>query len=141
MDPGVYLYWLNLGDSNRRSGRLADAKLAYRKGLNLALIELGGNPRLGLTRAHVAYFAARLGDAKRGQDEISQALEMLPGDAEVIVNAVLTYETLRERDQAIKVLGLATPEVLEKLNRQPDLADFRQDIRFIKVVREIEGRR
>jgi hypothetical protein len=73
--------------------------------------------------------------------EISQALEMLPGDAEVIVNAVLTYETLRERDQAIKVLGLATPEVLEKLNRQPDLADFRQDIRFIKVVREIEGRR
>jgi serine/threonine protein kinase/tetratricopeptide (TPR) repeat protein len=141
MDPGEYLYWLNLGDSNRRSGRLADAKLAYRKGLNLALIELGGNPRLGLTRAHVAYFAARLGDATRGQDEISQALEMLPGDAEVIVNAVLTYETLRERDQAIKVLGLATPEVLEKLNRQPDLADFRQDIRFIQVVREMEGRR
>ena len=71
MDPDEYLYWLNLGDSNRRSGRLADAKLAYRKGLNLALIELRGNPRLGLTRAHVAYFAARLGDGKRGQDSIS----------------------------------------------------------------------
>ena len=47
MDGGDYLYWLNLGDSNRRLGRLADAKLAYRKGLNLALIELRGNPRLG----------------------------------------------------------------------------------------------
>jgi serine/threonine protein kinase/tetratricopeptide (TPR) repeat protein len=141
MDPGEYLYWLNLGDSNRRSGRLADAKLAYRKGLNLALIELRGNPRLGLTRAHVAYFAARLGDVKRGQDEISQALELLPGDTEVILNAVLTYETLGERDQAIKVLGLATPEVLKKLNRKPDLADFRQDVRFIQAVAQIkEGR-
>jgi len=138
MDPGEYLYWLNLGDSNRRSGHLADAKLAYRNGLNLALIELRGNPRLGLTRAHVAYFAARLGDAKRGQDEISQALELLPGDTQVILNAVLTYETLGERDQAIKVLGLATPEVLEKLNRQPDLADFRQDIRFKQVAAQIE---
>jgi tetratricopeptide (TPR) repeat protein len=141
MDPGEYLYWLNLGDSNRRSGRLADAKLAYRNGLNLALIELRGNPRLGLTRAHVAYFAARLGDPKRGQDEISQALELLPGDTQVILNAVLTYETLGERDQAINVLGLATPEVLKKVNRQPDLADLREDVRFVQVVAQIEERR
>ncbi len=141
MDPGDYVEWLNLGDSNRRLGHLADAKLSYRKGLNLALIELRGNPRLGLTRSYVAYFAALLGDAKRGQDEINQALELSPGDAEVILNAVLTYETLRERDQAIKVLGLATPELLKELNRQPDLADFRQDIRFKQVVTEIEGRR
>jgi tetratricopeptide (TPR) repeat protein len=141
MDPGEYLYWLNLGDSNRRSGRLADATLAYRDGLNLALIELRGNPRLGLTRAHVAYFAARLGDVKRAQDEISQALELLPGDTQVILNAVLTYETLGERDQAIKVLGLATPEVLKKVNRQPDLVDLREDGRFMQVVAQIEERR
>jgi eukaryotic-like serine/threonine-protein kinase len=141
MDPGEYLYWLNLGDSNRRTGRLADATVAYRKGLSLALIELRENPRVGLTRAYVAYLAAELGDARRGQDEISQALELLPGDTEVILNAVLTYETLGERDQAIKVLGLATPEVLGEINRHPDLADFRQDIRFIQVVPEIEGRR
>ena len=135
------MYWLNLGDSNRRLGHLADAKVAYRKGLNLALIELRRNPRLGLTRAYVAYFAALLGDTRRGQDEIGQALELSPGDAEVILSAVLTYEAMGERDQAIKVLGLATPEVLEELNRHPDLADFRRDIRFRQVVPEIEGRR
>jgi tetratricopeptide (TPR) repeat protein len=133
--------WLNLGDSDRRLGHLAEAKLSYRKGLNLALVELRGNPRLGLARSYVAFFAALLGDAKRGQDEISQALELSPGDSEVVLNAVLTYETLGERDQAIKVLGLATPELLKELNRQPDLADFRQDIRFKQVVPEIEGRR
>ena len=141
MDGGDYLYWLNLGDSNRRLGHLADAKLAYRKGLNLALIELGGNPRLGLTRAYVAYLAAQLGDARRGQDEINQALELSPGDTKVIRFAVLTYEALGERDQGIKVLGLATPEVLADLNRQPDLADFRQDIRFKQVVAQFEERR
>jgi tetratricopeptide (TPR) repeat protein len=141
MDAGDYMYWGNLGDSNRRLGHLADAKLAYRKGLNLALTELRGNPRLGLTRAYVAYLAARLGDARRGQDEINQALELSPGDTKVIRNAVLTYEALGERDQAMKVLRLATPEVLEELNRQPDLADFRQDIRFKQVVAQIEGRR
>jgi eukaryotic-like serine/threonine-protein kinase len=141
MEPGEYTYWLNLGDSNRRSGRVDAATSAYRKALDLALIELRGNPRLGLTRASVAYLAARLGDVRRGQDEISQALELFPGDTEVILNAVLTYETLGEREQAIKVLGLATPEVLQALNRHPDLADFRRDIRFKQVVPEIEGRR
>jgi hypothetical protein len=109
--------------------------------MNLALVELRGNPRLGPTRAYVAYLAARLGDAKRGDDEISQALESSPSDTDVILNAVLTYEALGEREQAIKVLGLATPEALEELNRHPDLADFRRDIRFIQVVREIKERR
>ncbi len=141
LDAGDYLYWLNLGDSNRRLGHLADAKLAYRKGLNLALIELRGNPRLGLTRAYVAYLAARLGDTRRGQDEINQALELSPGDTKVIRFAVLTYEALGERDQGMKLLDLATPEVLADLNRQPDLADFRQDVRFKQVVAQIEGRR
>jgi eukaryotic-like serine/threonine-protein kinase len=141
LKAGYYLCWLNLGDSNRRLGHLADAKLAYRKGLNLALIELQGNPRLGLTRAYVAYLAARLGDTRRGQDEINQALELSNGDTKVIRFAVLTYEALGERDQGIRVLGLATPEVLADLNRQPDLADFRQDVRFKQVVAQIEGRR
>ena len=141
LKAGYYLCWLNLGDSNRRLGHFADAKLAYRKGLNLALIELQGNPRLGLTRAYVAYLAARLGDARRGQDEINQALELSNGDTKVIRFAVLTYEALGERDQGIRVLGLATPEVLADLNRQPDLADFRQDVRFKQVVAQIEGRR
>jgi tetratricopeptide (TPR) repeat protein len=141
MDAGEFMYWLNLGDSDRRLGHLADAKLAYGKGLNLALTELRGNPRLSLTRSYVAYVAARLGDARRGRDEIDQALELSPGDTKVIRNAVLTYEALGERGQAMKVLVLATPEVLEELNRQPDLADFRQDIRFKQVVAQIEGRR
>jgi eukaryotic-like serine/threonine-protein kinase len=141
MDPGQYIYWLNLGDSDRRSGLQGEAAVAYRKGMKLALVELRGNPRLGLTRAYVGYFAARLGDIKRGQDEIGQALELSPGDSEVIRKAVLTYEAVGQRDQAIKVLALATPEAIEELNRHPDLADFRRDKRFIQVVAQIGPRK
>ena len=115
--------------------------MAYRKGMKLALVELRGNPRLGLTRAYVAYFAARLGDTRRGQDEIGQALELSPGDSEVIRKAVLTYDAMGQRDQAIKVLALATPEAIEELNRHPDLADFRRDKRFIQVVAQLGPRK
>jgi tetratricopeptide (TPR) repeat protein len=138
LDPSVYIYWLNLGDSNRRTGHLDDATTAYRKGMDLALVELKDNPRLGFTRAYVAYFAARLGDTKRAQDEISQALQLSHGDNKVIRKAVLTYEALGQRDHAISVLSGATPELFQELNRQPDLADFRQDTRFKQVVAQIE---
>ena len=138
MDPSSYVYWLNLGDSSRRLGHPDDATKAYRKGLNLALAELKRDPRLGLTRAYVAYLAARLGDVQRGQDEIRQALQLSPGDNKVIRKAVLTYEALGQRDQAVNVLRAATPEVFQELDRQPDLADFRQDIRFKQVVAQIE---
>jgi eukaryotic-like serine/threonine-protein kinase len=138
LDPAEYLYWLNLGDSNRRTGHLDEATTAYRKGMDLALVELKDNPRLGLTRAYVAYLAAQLGDTKRAQDEISQALQLLPGDNKVIRKAVLTYEALGLRDRAIQVLSGAAPELFQELNRQPDLADFRQDIRFKQVVAQVE---
>jgi tetratricopeptide (TPR) repeat protein len=138
LDPAEYLYWLNLGDSNRRTGHLDKATTAYRKGMDLALVELKDNPRLGLTRAYVAYLAAQLGDTKRAQDEISQALQLAPGDNKVIRKAVLTYEALGLRDRAIQVLSGAAPELFQELDRQPDLADFRQDIRFKQVVAQIE---
>jgi tetratricopeptide (TPR) repeat protein len=138
LDPNDYFFWLNLGDSNRRTGHLDEATGAYRKGMDLALVELKDNPRLGLTRAYVAYFAAQLGDTKRAQDEISQALQLSPGDNKVIRKAVLTYEALGQRDRAIQVLTGATPELFQELDRQPDLADFRQDIRFKQVVAQVE---
>jgi tetratricopeptide (TPR) repeat protein len=134
MDPSDYVYVENLADSDRRLGRLRDARKAYRKAMDIALANLRENPRLGYPRAFVAYIAARLGDRKRAEDEIGQALQLSPDDNKVIRNAVLTYEALKERERAIQVLGGATPEVLRELDRQPDLAGFRQDSRFQQLV-------
>jgi serine/threonine protein kinase/tetratricopeptide (TPR) repeat protein len=137
IDSQDYYYWLNLGDARRRLGRLADASSAYRKAMHLAKIELEGNPRLGLTRAYVAYLSARLGDSKRAEEEISQAMELSPRENKVIRKAVLVYEVLHQRNRAIGVLSGASPELLHELDRQPDLAEFRQDSRFRELVAKI----
>lgn len=134
LDPHDYVYAQNLADSYRRLDRLADAKAQYRRAADLALVELGENPRQGFPRAFLAYVFARLGDAHRAEDEITQALQLAPGDNKVIRKAVLTFEALGQREKAIGVLGPATPQLLHELDRQPDLADFRQDLRFKELV-------
>jgi adenylate cyclase len=134
LDPHLYLYWLNLADASRRLGHTRGAAAAYRKGMDLALAELKDDPHSGYTRAYVAYFAARLGDPARAEDEIIQAKEEAPSDTKVTRRSVLTYEALGQRERAIEALNDAPPELLYELNRHPDLADFRQDLRFKQVV-------
>lgn len=134
LDPNEYLFWLNLADSTRRLGRLREAAAAYRKGMGLALARLKDDPHDGYTRAYVGYFAARLGDAARADDEIGQAREQLPSDTDVTRQTVLTYVALGQRDRAIEALNGAPPELLHDLDRHPDMSDFRQDLRFKQVV-------
>lgn len=130
VDPKDYIYLLNLGDADRRLGQRTDAATAYRKAMALALAELQEDPRSGLSRAYVAYLAARLGDKKRAEDEITQARRFSPRDGMVLRKSVLTYEALGERDRAIDSLAEATADSLRELGRHPDLKGFRQDPRF-----------
>jgi serine/threonine-protein kinase len=134
LDPSYYICLENLADSNRRLGRVRDANAAYRQAMDLAMATLKENPRLGYPRGYVAYIAARLGDRKRAEDEIEQALQLSPGETKVIRSAVLTYEALGQRDRAIQVLDSATPNLLRELDRHPDLADFSRDSRFRQLV-------
>jgi len=113
-----------------------DARAAYRKAMDIAMMALMRDPRKGYDRGFVAYISARLGDRRRAEDEIAQALQISKDESKVIRKAVLTYEALGERDRAIQVLKGAKPEMLHELDRQPDLADFRLDSRFRQLVAE-----
>lgn len=141
MNPHNTVYLLNLGDSYRRSGRRVDADRSYRMGMDLTLAELTGDARGGLTRAYVAYFAARLGDTRRAEEEIGQALGLSPGDSMVVRKAVLTYVALGKPDRALEMLRTAPAEVARELNRHPDLTEFRQDPRFQELVASTAERR
>jgi eukaryotic-like serine/threonine-protein kinase len=134
LNPREYLYLLNLGDSNRRLGHTRAAKEEYRQALQITRAELVQNPQDGSARASAAYFAARLGDRSWAEGEIGQALRSSPGDNRIIRWAVLTYEALDLRNEAIATLIAATPELLRELDREPDLADLRQDSRFRQLV-------
>lgn len=137
LTPNDYLVLLNLADAERHLGSNKEARSTYQKAMQLALAELNQSPRNGMTRAFVAYFAARVGDRSRAQDEIRQALRASPADNTVIRRAVLTYEILGMRPQAIAALQGATGDVLRDLERDPDLADFCQDSRFRQLVEQI----
>ena len=47
--------------------------------------------------------------------------------------AVMTYVALGEREPALRLLESASREVLEDLNRQPDLAQFSLDPRYQQI--------
>lgn len=130
LTPNNYVVLLNLADCLRRLNRFDEAKLNYQKGMDLAMQELNQSPGNGQARAYAAYFAARLGDARRAQDEIKQALHLAPGDNTVVVRAILTYEALRRRADALAILKQATPDLIHSLQNDPDLADFCRDSRF-----------
>ncbi len=137
LTPNDYVVLLNLADAQRHLGHAEGARLNYQRGMDLALQELSQSPGNGFARAFVAYFAARLGDRKRAQQEIRQALRTSPGDNTVIRRAALTYETLGMRSDGLAALGAATADLLRDLERDPDLADFCQDSRFKQLVGQI----
>jgi tetratricopeptide (TPR) repeat protein len=139
LNPQDYLSWLNLGDSNRRLGQVTRAKAEYRQGIRLALAQLREDPRNAYVRALVAYFSARLGSSDRAEDEIKEALST-GGNSRVILRAVITYEALGLRDEALATLGAAPPELIRDVAREPDLEDFSRDSRFQKLAsRNIKG--
>lgn len=152
-------YWLNLGDSAYKGGDLPKSRQAYEKGRDLALAEVAADHvrRLPITgapacgdpasdscaadrraadekrargHAFAAYFGARLGDSASAEQELQKALALSAADDKVIRVAVLTYEALGQRDRAIAVLNGASSQLLQDLNRDPDLPDFREDARF-----------
>lgn len=137
LTPTDYVVLLNLGDAQRLIGHGKDARSTYRRAIELSLAELAQSPSSGLSRAFFAYLAARLGDHGRAEVEIRQALRLSPGDNTVIRRAILTYEALSMRTQALEVARVAAPELLENLKTDPDLAGFCQDPRFIQLVDQI----
>lgn len=132
--PGSHIYWINLGDSQRRLGHAKEATKAYKKALNLTSADLQINPFSGSIRAFKAYAQARLGQKDDAEQEIAQALQGPTNDNQLIRNAILTYETLGKREMAFKVASRATSEARIALEHHPDLADFRQDSRFKQLM-------
>ena len=95
--------------------------------------EIARLPRSGYARSFLAYLCAQIGERRRAEGEIKQALQLSPADVDVIWMAALTYETLGRRDAALGVLGGASHELLADLRRWPDMADLSNDSRFVQL--------
>ena len=134
LSPQRHLWWMNLGTAYRRMGLPADAERANRRGLALAEEEMIKNPRSGYVRSHLAYLCARLGDRRRAESEIAQAMQQAPSDANTLWMAAVTFEALGKRNETLSVLARSPAGVLADLSRWPDVADLRQDSRFLELL-------
>ncbi len=132
--PEQYLWWMNLGTAYRRAGLAGDSQRAYRRGLDLAEADMTENPRDDKARSHLAYLAAQLGEKRRAELDIAQALQQAPNDTELQWIAAITYEALGQRDKALSVLAISSAEVLASVNRWPDVADLHKDPRFLQLL-------
>src|SRR5206468_2839015 len=136
LTPGWYLPWMNLADSYRRNRQSAEARRAYRTGLELARREVLLNPQAAQDRACAAYLLARLGDRQAAEYEISQALALPAVDEQARRMAVLTYEALGRRERALSVLKDAPIAMIRDVVASPDMAEVRRDARFLELMDE-----
>jgi len=126
--------WMNLGTAYRRAGLTSESERAYRRGFDLCEAEMISNPRKGAVRAHLAYLSAQLGDKRRAESEIAQALQQSPNDSDTRWLAAVTYEALDQRDDTLSVLADSPPGVLANVSLWPDVAALHQDPRFLKLL-------
>jgi serine/threonine protein kinase/tetratricopeptide (TPR) repeat protein len=129
-NPDWAIYWLNLGDSQRRLNDLANARDSYQHGLAVARRQVTANSSSASARAFLAYLQARLGFKEDARSEIAAALNSPAKDDEVLLCAVETYEVLGERELALATAANAAVQTRARMVHHPDLGDLVHDPRF-----------
>jgi eukaryotic-like serine/threonine-protein kinase len=132
--PANHLLYSALGTTYRLTGSPDKAKQAYREGLRLAEKGLEKNPRNAILKAQLAYLCAQLGQDSRAKSEAIQARQLAPGSMEVAWWLVLMWDTLGDTDAALTVLQNVPDDMLRRLSRETDLADFRHHARFKQLM-------
>jgi Flp pilus assembly protein TadD len=132
--PNESLWWTDLGIAYRQGNLPKESEKAFRQALEQAEKELVRDPRDGVVRSRLAFLSARLGDRKRAELEIAQALQLSPESNVTRGEAVWTYEALGQRDDTLNILRTSSNDVLVDAARWPELADLQQDSRFQKLL-------
>jgi len=133
----THVIWANLADSYRYTpGYSEKAPEAYQHAIQLAEKELeidSGNAQL---RSSLAVFYAKAGDSKNALAEISEARRLAPNDVPILLDCVLVFEIVNQRDQAIKALQeyMERGGSIKEVRDHPDLSGLRADPRYQKLV-------
>ena len=106
-DPKRPSYQRDLGGYYEKLGRHDDARLAYRKALELAGRALAGNSRDARTIVLVAVCEAHLNERSAAERHIAEALALAPKDLEVLFRSAKTYAVLGDRAAALQRLQMA----------------------------------
>ena len=132
-----HIIWGNLADAySFTPGNEAKAAEAYRKAIGLVEKELAANPGDARTRASLAVFLAKTGEAARAVTEIEAAREAMPGDSSLALKAVVVHELGGMRPRALAALRdfVRLKGPIGEITNDPFLARLRQDPDYRAII-------
>ena len=125
--PDNARFRLNLADVYHAMGRDADERAAYEEGIRLARITLKTNPTDVGTHQQLILAYSRVGEPRRARYHLEKALELSPGDGDVMWYAALMAFEQGDRAAGISWLekALAAGADPALLAREPALRPYR----------------
>ena len=133
-------HYLNVADAYAYLGRRAEATNYFRRAITRAEERLRDNLQNSGLRAILAYSLAQTGDSSRAKFEIDQAVQHSPNDRAVRRYAVLTYETLGDRDRALEIVRGSSRQVLEELEVSWGMEQMQRDPRYPAIAAEVRSK-
>ena len=123
---------VNVTSTEEVEAGFAKARAAHLKAIELAEEARRATPNnVGILASLGSYYAA-IGEAKKSVPLLRQAIALDPDSATTAYLVGETYETLHQRDEALRWIGIALRKGYsrEQVKRNPELAQLRKDPRF-----------
>jgi serine/threonine protein kinase/Tfp pilus assembly protein PilF len=119
-------------------GRSKEANESFRHAAALVEEQLNENPRDATALSQLATYYASLGERSKALEKIKQATAIAPRDLEVCHRAVLVYEMVGQREEALFWLGKALEQNLSKdrIEADTDLRELVADPRYARIVQQ-----
>lgn len=128
-----YLLWGNLGDARRWTpGQKGMARKAYLRAIQLLNEKFSTKPQDSTLRTRIALYAAKAGDCDQFLAAIDESGDLPADDGRAWFRLAVAQEVCERRDDALAALeaSLKARFSLEEIQRDPELLDLRQDLRF-----------
>ena len=133
LDSSNFLIWGNVASAYYQIPDYKDNSVYYfNRAIDLAEKELKLNPRNASTLSSLATYYSMIGKEDKSIKDLNRALELSPGNVDIIDKGIVINEILGRRNEALKL----TREILQKgfpisrLENSPDLKDMIKDKRF-----------
>ncbi len=133
LSPDRDVLWRNLGDAyDQIPSRLADARKAYQKALEIATQELKVNPKAPDVLSGIALYHAHLGQKEDAEVFIARALQLAPNNSDSLFTSALVYEIIGNREKALGALQQAAKAgySLVEIDKEPELRALHGDPRY-----------
>lgn len=137
IDDKDWLNWGNLGDTLYQiPQRRTDSLAAYQKAVDLAMPRLEVNPKDSFALAFTADYYAMLNQESLARAQIVKALEIAPGDADVLFRAAILSNHFGDKQKTLDYLSKSVAAGYSRtvIRDTPDFDHLKSEPRFHSLV-------